>query len=71
MRNRELKLALVNTLPVVAGYLVMGFGFGVLLIARGYPVFWALLMSCLIYAGSMQYIAIDLISSKRHLRDLF
>ncbi len=61
MRNRELKLALVNTLPVVAGYLVMGFGFGVLLIARGYPVFWALLMSVFIYAGSMQFVTIDML----------
>lgn len=61
MKKRELKLALVNTLPVVAGYVVMGFGFGVLLIARGYPVFWALLMSVFIYAGSMQFVTIDML----------
>lgn len=59
--KRELKLALMNTLPVVAGYLVMGFGFGVLLISRGYPLVWALLMSVFIYAGSMQFVTIDML----------
>lgn len=30
--------------------------------ARGYGVLWALAMSVFIYAGSMQYVAIDLLS---------
>lgn len=46
----------------MAGYLVLGMGFGVLLHSRGYGVWWALAMSLFIYAGSMQYLAIDLIT---------
>ena len=60
--RKTLREALKATAPVMAGYLVLGMGFGVLLHSRGYGVWWALAMSLFIYAGSMQYLAIDLIS---------
>ena len=47
----------------MAGYLVLGMGFGILLKSKGYGVLWAFAMSTVIYAGSMQYLAIDLITS--------
>ena len=50
------------TIPVMAGYLVLGAGFGILLRTRGYGLGWALAMSAFIYAGSMQYVAIDLLT---------
>ncbi len=62
MNTRTLKAAFPLTLPVMAGYLVLGMGFGILLESKGYSLPWALLMSVLIYAGSMQYVAIDLLS---------
>ena len=46
----------------MAGYIVLGIGFGMLLGAKGYSITWALAMSVFIYAGSMQYVAIDLIT---------
>lgn len=61
--NRELKAALRRTLPVAASYLLLGFGFGVLLVSRGYAFIWAPLMSLFIYAGAMQYVTIDLLVS--------
>ena len=48
------KKAFQDTLPVMAGYLVLGLGFGILLRDAGYSAWWALLMSVTIYAGSMQ-----------------
>lgn len=59
---KTIKYALVQTLPVMAGYLVLGLGFGVLLESKGYGVLWAFAMGVLIYAGSMQYLAIDLLA---------
>lgn len=56
------KYAFKQSLPIMAGYLVLGMGFGVLLETKGYGVWWAIAMSVLIYAGSMQYVAIDLIT---------
>ena len=56
-----LKEAFTATLPIMAGYLVLGVGFGIILKSKGYGVLWAFAMSTVIYAGSMQYLAIDLI----------
>ena len=58
-----IKHAFKQSLPVMAGYLVLGMGFGILLKAKGYGVIWAFFMSLFIYAGSMQYMAVSLLSS--------
>ena len=62
MNQKTISLAFRASLPVMAGYLVLGLGFGVLLENQGYSFLWAFLMSLTIYAGSMQYAALDLIS---------
>lgn len=54
--------ALRDTAPVMAGYIVLGMGFGILLRTRGYGLGWAVGMSLFIYAGSLQYVALDLLS---------
>ena len=64
MSNRELiKNVIIRTLPVMAGYVVLGSGFGVLMRVNGYGLLIAVLMSVLIYAGSAQYVGIRLITS--------
>ncbi|MDO4324542.1 MAG: AzlC family ABC transporter permease [bacterium] len=52
-----------RTVPVMAGYLVLGFGFGLLLQSKGYSFMWAILMGLTIYGGSMQFVTVDLLSS--------
>lgn len=56
------KHAFKQSVPIMAGYIVLGMGFGVLLESKGYGVLWAIAMSVFIYAGSMQYVAINLIT---------
>lgn len=56
------KYAFKQSLPVMAGYLVLGMGFGILLKTKGYGVAWAFFMSLFIYAGSMQYVTINLLA---------
>lgn len=58
----QFKKAFKATLPVMAGYIVLGMGFGIVLKVRGYSLLWALAMSVFIYAGSMQFVAIDLLT---------
>lgn len=48
-------------LPVVLGYLPVGFAFGVLAGKAGLTLLETMLMSLLVYAGSAQLIAVDLI----------
>ena len=58
-----IKTAFIKSLPVMAGYLVLGIGFGILLKEAGYGFFWSFLMSFTIYAGSMQYVTVSLLTS--------
>ena len=58
-----MRRALYDTIPVLIGYLFLGIGFGVLLYAKtGLGLPWALGMCLLIYSGSMQYLAVELIT---------
>lgn len=63
MKKNTLRYAFYKSIPVMTGYLVLGMGFGILLASRGYSFLWAMLMSSTIYAGSMQYVAVDLLSA--------
>lgn len=60
--KNTVKKAFIATLPVMAGYTVLSIGFGILLDSKGFGVLWGLAMSVFIFAGSMQYLAIDLLS---------
>ena len=60
--NGLIRRAFVKSLPVLAGYIVLGAGYGILAYSHGLGIWWPLLMSIFVFAGSMQYVAIDLLS---------
>lgn len=62
MKKTAIKTAFLATVPVLTGYLALGFGFGILLSAAGYGPLWALFMSVTMYAGAMQYVAVSLLA---------
>lgn len=51
----------------MAGYVFLGFGFGILMQQSGFGVLWSGAMSLFIYAGSMQYVAVSLLTSGANL----
>ena len=57
-----IKQAFLHSIPVMAGYIVLGIGFGILLQGAGYGAAVSAAMSLLIYAGSMQYVGVGLIA---------
>lgn len=61
-KRGNLKQNIIRTIPVMTGYLVLGFGFGIVLRSKGFGILWCLAMSVFIFAGSMQYVAVDLMS---------
>lgn len=63
INKKTIKYAFLSSLPVMAGYIVLGIGFGMLLHDKGYSFWWAILMSISIYAGSMQYVGVNLLAS--------
>lgn len=62
-----MRFAFVSSISVMAGYIVLGCGFGILLASKGYSFIWAFSMSAAIYAGSMQYAAVELLVSEASL----
>lgn len=63
MKKQGFRNALKDTVPVMTGYLFLGFGFGVVMEESGFGLPWALAMSGLLYAGSMQYVGVGLLSA--------
>ncbi len=61
MKRENFRRIFALTLPVMMGYIVLGMGFGILLYTKGYGLIWSVAMSAFIYAGSLQYVVIDLI----------
>jgi len=62
MKMRTVRQAFYRSVPVLAGYVVLGIGFGILMRNAGYGVLWTAAMSLFIYAGSMQYVGVGLLS---------
>lgn len=62
--KKTLKDAFVKTIPVMVGYIVLGMGFGIVMSDAGFGILWALAMSVFIYAGSMQYAGVSLLTSQ-------
>lgn len=58
----EIRQAFYKSVPVMAGYIVLGVGFGILMRGAGYGVLWTAAMSGFIYAGSMQYVGVSLLT---------
>lgn len=51
-----------QSIPVMLGYIFLGIAFGLLLQNAGYSFWWAFLISVVVYAGSMQFILVSLLS---------
>lgn len=64
MNKETVKYSFKASLPVCAGYIVLGIGFGLLLYDKGYSFLWALGMSFTIYAGSLQFVGVSLLSEQ-------
>jgi len=59
-----LKKAFPLTIPVLVGYLFLGFGFGVLLAKAGYSFLLAPFSALTVYSGSLQYAEVDLLKAE-------
>lgn len=62
--NKTFKEAFKASLPTLAGYGVMGIAFGLLMADLGFGPLWAGLMGLIIYGGTMQFVAIDLLANQ-------
>ncbi len=68
--KKEIKKAFQVSIPVMMGYGVLGFAFGLLLVSFEYSWYLAPLMSLFIYAGALQFVAINFFNVKAGLVDI-
>jgi 4-azaleucine resistance transporter AzlC len=66
----ELKKAFQVSIPVMMGYAVLGFAFGLFLVSFDYPWYLAPIMSLFIYAGALQFVAINFFNLKAGMIDI-
>lgn len=57
----KFKTIFTYTIPVLAGYIFLGIAFGLLVRTGGYPIWFASIMSVIIYSGALEFAAIPLI----------
>lgn len=63
MHNVQRAKALRLTLPVLCGYLFLGFAFGATMTQAGFGSLWVLSASSLVYAGSLQFVMVPFLAS--------
>ena len=62
-RSSALRAAFPITIPVLTGYLCLGIAYGVLMRTAGYGLGWAVLLSVVCYAGSMEFVTVTLLTT--------
>lgn len=57
------RYAFPKTVPVMVGYLFLGAAYGILMTVSGFGIGWSLAASLFIYAGSLQYLGVNLLAA--------
>lgn len=60
-KTRALKAAFPHTIPILAGFLFLGMTYGIYMNAAGFSFLYPMLMSLTIFAGSMEFVAVNLL----------
>ncbi len=61
MKAKALKAAFPYTLPILMGFLFLGIAYGVYMGSKGFSFVYPMLMSLTILAGSMEFVAVNLL----------
>ena len=70
MDRKSIAAAFPVTLPVLMGYISIGIAFGLMLERAGFNFIWAFFMSLTIYAGSGQYLGVEMLATGAVLADV-
>ena len=63
MKQKAFQAALPHTIPIAVGFLFLGMSYGFLMRSKGFSVFYPMLMSFFIFAGSMEFVTVNLLLS--------
>ena len=63
MRIKALKVAFPQTIPIFTGFWFLGMAYGIYMNASGFSFVYPLFMSLLIYGGSLEFVAVEMLLS--------
>ena len=63
MKTRAIKAAFPYTVPIFAGFWFLGLAYGIYMNASGFSFVYPMLMSLLIYGGSLEFVAVEMLLS--------
>lgn len=63
---KALAAAFPFTVPILAGFLFLGIAYGIFMDVSGFPALYPFLMSLTIFAGSMEFVTVDLLGAAFH-----
>lgn len=66
MRTKAFKAALPYTIPICIGFLFLGMSYGFLMRSKGFSFVYPMFMSMFIFAGSMEFVTVELLLSAFH-----
>lgn len=66
MKAKAFKAALPYTIPICIGFLFLGMSYGFLMRSKGFSFLYPMFMSMFIFAGSMEFVTVELLLSAFH-----
>lgn len=63
IKREALKAAFPHTIPIMTGFLFLGTSYGIYMRVSGFPWYYPALMAMTIFAGSMEFVAVNLLLS--------
>ena len=66
MKTRAIKAAFPYTVPIFAGFWFLGLAYGIYMNASGFSFVYPMLMSLLIYGGSLEFVAVEILYRGAH-----
>ena len=63
MKKKAFQAALPHTIPIAVGFLFLGMSYGFLMRSKGFSVWYPMFMSLFIFAGSMEFVTVNLLLS--------
>lgn len=66
MKAKAFRAAFPHTLPICIGFLFLGMSYGFLMRSKGFSFVYPMFMSLFIFAGSMEFVTINLLLSAFH-----
>lgn len=63
MKLKALRAAFPHTIPIMAGFCFLGMAYGIYMNSAGFSFVYPLLMSMIIFGGSLEFVAVEMLLS--------